>query len=92
VENLADLNLPRWLAVFQGMGTWPDVRPEEMTCPTLLVVGSESEAYQTLIADQMDVIQNAGIRVQVFDGLTPLEEFTEIELVLPVVQAFLSED
>ncbi|MCB9133947.1 MAG: alpha/beta hydrolase [Anaerolineales bacterium] len=88
-ENLAEIHLPRWIAVFQGMVTWPDVAPTDLRCPTLLLVGSEGEAYQNLIMDEMDAIKAAGVQVQVFDGLTHLDEFSEIDLVLPLVQEFL---
>jgi len=88
-ENLADPNLSRWIAIFQGMVTWPDVFPNDVHCPTLLVVGSESESYQEFISEQMEVIKAAGVQVQVFDGLTHMEEFTEIDVVLPSVWEFL---
>lgn len=88
-ENLADFHLARWIAVFQGMVSWPDVAPQDLRCPTLLLVGSESETYQTFIVEEMDAIKAAGVQVQVFDGLTHLEEFSEIEIVLPVVREFL---
>ena len=38
-ENLADPNLARWIAIFQGMVIWPDVAPDDLRCPTLPVVG-----------------------------------------------------
>lgn len=89
-EKLADPNLARWIAIFQGMVTWPDVAPSDLRCPTLLVVGSESIAYQERIADQLDRIKAAGVQVQLFDGLTHMDEFTQIDLVLPIVQSFLT--
>lgn len=88
-ENLADPHLSRWIATFQGMVTWPDVNPEDLRCPTLLVAGSESLSYQELIMDQLDAIKSAGVQVQIMDGLDHMQEFTEIDLVLPLVQSFL---
>lgn len=88
-ENLDDPNLPRWIAVFQGMITWSDISPNDLCCPTLLLVGSESDVYQELIADELDAIKAADVQVKIFDGLTHMEEFTEIDLVLPLVQEFL---
>jgi pimeloyl-ACP methyl ester carboxylesterase len=88
-ENLADPNLSRWIAIFQGMVTWPDVSPDDLVCSTLLIVGSESEPYQEFIIDQLDGIKAAGVQVQIFDGLTHMEEFAKIDIVLPIVQEFL---
>lgn len=88
-ENLAEVHLSRWIAVFQGMVSWPDVAPADLLCPTLLLVGSDSEAYQTFISDEMEGIKAAGVQVQVFDGLTHMDEFSAIDLVLPVAQSFL---
>jgi pimeloyl-ACP methyl ester carboxylesterase len=88
-ENLADPHLSRWIAIFQGMVTWPDVNPEDLRCPTLLLAGSESLSYQELIMDQLDAIKAAGVQVQVCDGLDHMQEFTQIDVVLPLVQSFL---
>jgi len=88
-DNLLDPNLSRWIAIFQGMVTWPDISPGYLRCPTLLVVGSESEAYQELIIEQMHEIKATGVQVQIFDGLTHMEEFTQIDVVLPIVKEFL---
>ncbi|HNB54645.1 MAG TPA: alpha/beta hydrolase, partial [Anaerolineales bacterium] len=88
-EHLADPHLARWMAVFQGMVSWPDVNPEDLRCPTLLVAGSESLSYQELLMDQLDAIKRAGVQVEIFDGLDHMQEFTQMDLVLPVVQEFL---
>jgi pimeloyl-ACP methyl ester carboxylesterase len=80
------------LAFWQMLSSWPVIEAHQARCPVLLYAGSRDQAsLLDWIREQRTALQQAGISVQVFEGLTHLQELTEIERVLPTVLAFLTQ-
>jgi pimeloyl-ACP methyl ester carboxylesterase len=79
------------LAFWQQVSSWPEVEMETVRCPVLLYAGSRDQAsLLDWMQEQRKELEQAGISVRVFEGLTHLQELTEIERVLPPVRAFLA--
>jgi len=78
------------LAFWQMLSSWPVIEARQACCPVLLYAGSRDQAsLLDWIREQRTDLEQSGISVQVFEGLTHLQELTEIERVLPPVLAFL---
>jgi pimeloyl-ACP methyl ester carboxylesterase len=80
------------LAFWRVVSSWPVIEAQQVRCPVLLYAGSRDQAsLLDWIREQRTEMKQFGISVQVFEGLTHLQELTEIERVLPPVLAFLSQ-
>jgi pimeloyl-ACP methyl ester carboxylesterase len=77
-----------WLACFRAMRTWPRVDPDDVCRPALLLVGSKNKPCMGWVETHREELSQAGIELQIIDGLTHNQEFTEIDLVFPVVSQF----
>jgi len=80
-----------WLACFRAMRSWPAVDPQELHCPTQLVVGTRNENVMRWIDAHRAELEQAGVDLQIIDGLTHPQEFTQIERVFPVIRRFFKE-
>lgn len=81
--------IPVWVACFQAMRTWPAISPAEMKCPTLLLAGSKNRAALSWVEANPTALESAGVRVEIVEGLTHPQEFSQIERVFPIVEPFL---
>jgi pimeloyl-ACP methyl ester carboxylesterase len=83
-------NLHEELAFWQTLSSWPVIEARRARCPVLLYAGSRDQAsLLDWMREQRTELEQVGISAQVFEGLTHLQELTEIERVLPSVLAFL---
>ena len=86
-----NFHLPSWVHILAQLSHWPVVRPRGLNCPALLIMGScnvdavaQAERYREEMAE-------AGVRVEVLEGLGHYQEFTDVDRVFPVIQRFLNE-
>lgn len=87
---LCHANVACWYPCFQAMKRWPTVRPGDLRCPAMVLVGTKNKkVYAGLEADRVS-ISAAGVHVQVLEGFTHQQEFSKIDGVLPLVLPFLS--
>ena len=77
-----------WLACFQAMRNWPCIDPGDLRCPALLVVGTNNENVMRWVDSQRGALDQADIELQIIDGLTHNQEFTQIDRVFPVIHSF----
>lgn len=78
-----------WLACFRAMRGWPSVDPGEIRCPAILVVGTKNKNTLQWVDKNRKELEQAGIELQIMDGLTHIQEFEEINRVFPAVSQFL---
>ncbi|MBN1122774.1 MAG: alpha/beta fold hydrolase [Anaerolineae bacterium] len=78
-----------WLPIYQAMKSWPTVEAADLLCPALVYVGTKNANACNLLKADESAIRAAGVRLIVLDGLTHLQEFNQIDAVLPVVIDFL---
>jgi pimeloyl-ACP methyl ester carboxylesterase len=77
-----------WLPCFKAMRRWPDLEPEAVHCPTLMATGTRNDFDCKWIAAHREEVERLGIQVEYFEGLTHMEEFTEVEKVFPQIRGF----
>ncbi|RPI91509.1 MAG: alpha/beta hydrolase [Chloroflexi bacterium] len=79
-----------WSALFPAMQTWPLIKPKDIRCPVLLVVGSEDQDVMEWVKSNQEACEGCQIDVKIVQGTNHNQEFTDIEKTYPVVEAFLS--
>lgn len=84
-------NLSVYLARVRGLLSWPGVGPEEIRCPVLVCTGTEDKNVAPRLQEQRPAIEAAGLQLHVFDGLDHDQLLSAIDVVAPVVEAFLEE-
>ena len=79
------------LAWFGALLEWPGLEPQDLACPTLWLVGSKNEvgALDNFHAHRPDFAKH-GIQGVILDGLDHAAEMTATEMVLPLVDGFLT--
>jgi len=77
-----------WLACFRAMRAWPRVDPGDVRCPALLVVGTKNKNCMSWVDIHREELVQAGIELQIIDGLTHNQEFAEVDQVFPVISQF----
>jgi hypothetical protein len=80
-----------WLACFRAMRTWPKVDPEELSCPTMLVVGTKNENAMKWVNENREELARSEVALRIIDGLTHNQEFTEINQVFSIISQFLKQ-
>jgi pimeloyl-ACP methyl ester carboxylesterase len=80
-----------WLACFRAMRNWPRVDPKDLRCPAMLVVGTKNKNVMRWVDSQGEELVQAGVELQIIDGLTHNQEFTEVDQVFPVVSEFFKD-
>jgi len=80
-----------WLACFRAMRDWPPVDPDEIGCPAILVVGTRNKNVMRWVATTQEELVIADVELQLIDGLTHNQEFTETDRVLPVISQFIKQ-
>jgi pimeloyl-ACP methyl ester carboxylesterase len=84
-------HIPVFLACFQAMRRWPSVEPGDVGCPTLLLVGTKNQNVMNWITTEKEALVAARVQVETVEGLTHPQEFSQVDRVFPVVNAFLKE-
>lgn len=85
---LATMELPVLLAWLTAMLDWGMNEPEDLLCPALWLSGSKNEGTMTSIQAYEETAVKSGVQIEVVDGLTHIQEFEEIDRVLPIMLAF----
>lgn len=80
--------IPVWLACFQAMRSWPSIEPGEIGCPSMLLAGTKNKNVIDWVKANREALDRANTHVEIIDGLTHLQEFTEIDRVFPIVSSF----
>jgi pimeloyl-ACP methyl ester carboxylesterase len=83
--------IPVWFACFQAMRDWPSIDPDQVHCPTILLVVTKNKSTVGWVEVNREPLDRAGIRVEIIEGLKHSQEFTEIDKVFSVVRSFLKE-
>ena len=73
------------------MRRWPALEFDEMRCPTLLVAGSKNENVMRWINANPQAVDSVNLQIEIIQGLTHPQEFSQVEKVLPVVYAFFKQ-
>jgi pimeloyl-ACP methyl ester carboxylesterase len=83
--------IPVWVACFQAMRSWPVVSPSDMHCPTLLLAGTKNTSAMHWIEANHRSLAEAGIQTEIINGLSHLQEFSQVEQVFPRAYSFLKQ-
>lgn len=81
--------IPVWMACFQAMRDWPSIAPADIRCPTLLLVGTKNKRVMNWVRLNREALDSAKVHIEVIEGLTHQQEFSQIDQVYPVVSSFL---
>jgi pimeloyl-ACP methyl ester carboxylesterase len=84
-------SIPVWIACFQAMRDWPPVPPADVRCPALLIAGTRNTNTMSWIERNRETLAAARVKVEIVEGLTHLQEFSDVEQVEPLGSAFLRE-
>ncbi|MEN8443867.1 MAG: alpha/beta hydrolase [Cyanobacteria bacterium J06555_13] len=84
----ADLDVA--LAISRAMANWPKIEPEMVTSPLLIYAGTNDEPTYSILQEQSDAIQSAGIELSFIEELDHFQAVSEKQLVLPIVERFLA--
>jgi len=77
-----------WWACFQAIRGWPDVEPGDVNCPAMLLVGTRNQSAMDWVEANRSSLDDAGVCVEVVEGLCHAREFDEIDRVFPAVSSF----
>ncbi len=80
--------IPVWVACFQAMRDWPSIEAGEMGCAKLLLSGTRNKSAQEWIEENGKSLEEAGVQVEIVEGLTHQQEFSQIDRVYPIVRSF----
>jgi pimeloyl-ACP methyl ester carboxylesterase len=83
-------NLRVVLALTPAGLDWPPIEPPDLRCPAYVFAGSKNTAATSALAARGAEIEKAGVRVQIFEGLDHMQEFSEGEIVFPGARSFLA--
>ena len=88
VENF---HLPSWVHILAQLSHWPPMRPGDLRCPALLIVGSGNADAVAQAEKYRGEMAEARVRLEVLEVSSHYKEFTDVDSVLPVIQRFLNE-
>jgi pimeloyl-ACP methyl ester carboxylesterase len=80
--------IPVWVACFQAMRGWPRIEVDAMNCTTLLLAGTKNGSVMEWVNRNDGSLEEAKVQVEIIEGLTHQQEFSQIDQVYPVVRAF----
>jgi pimeloyl-ACP methyl ester carboxylesterase len=75
---------------YQALGLFPAVEPEDLLCPALLYCGTDNPLALSKLRERETELAAKGVELHFFEGLTHMQEFSEIETVFPVCSSFLA--
>ena len=82
--------IPVWVACFQAMRNWPSIEAGDVACPTLLLAGTKNRSVLEWIEENNASLERAGVQVEIIDGLSHQQEFSQIDRVYPAVRSFFA--
>ncbi|MEW6209283.1 MAG: alpha/beta fold hydrolase [Acidobacteriota bacterium] len=80
---------PVMKAYYRALVKYPAVEPRDLLCPAFVFAGTANAMAAGKLKERENEIRAAGARVQLFEGLTHAQEFSEVDRVLPSCLAFL---
>jgi len=80
-----------WLAGFNAMRSWPNIDPNQIRCPAILMVGTRNKNAMHWADQNREALDEAGVALQIMEGLTHNKEFTAVEQVFQPICQFLIE-
>ena len=83
--------IPALIACLDAMRTWPEISPGEVGCPALLVAGTRNKLVTQWLRDSGQALQGSNVELTLIEGLNHLQEFSQVDRVYPLVEAFLLE-
>lgn len=84
---LAVRNMALDVAWLGAMLEWHSVTPQDLRARVLWLIGSENDSAMKSLKEY-EATLGPHVRAQVVEGLTHMDEFTEIDKVLPAMMAF----
>lgn len=81
--------IPVWVACFQAMRQWPAIEPDAVRCSAMLLVGTRNTSAFKWVISHRQSLEQANIHVEIVEGLSHPQEFTQVEQVFPAVSRFL---
>ena len=81
-------NIPVLLSWLQAMLDWGSVEPNQLSCPSLWISGSENESTIRSMTEFANELPQSNLQTHIFEGLTHWQEFAEIDTVYPVMYEF----
>jgi pimeloyl-ACP methyl ester carboxylesterase len=87
-ERLQKTNVPLDLAWLSAMLDWGAIKPTDISCRALWLIGSENESAMASTREYENELKISKVQVEVIPGLDHLGEFTEIDQSLPLMVAF----
>jgi len=88
-NSVIKAQMPALLACFQAMRSWPRVEPQDVRCPTLLLVGTKDTSAMGWVQSNGPTLRGTAVSAEVIEGMNHQQEFSQIDRVYPIVSAFL---
>lgn len=88
-DELKAVDADAVLAAALGLQLWPAVEPNQLSIPTLLIVGGEDERVVDSLELRRAELTKAGIAVHILEGLDHRQTFERSDITLPLIQSFL---
>jgi pimeloyl-ACP methyl ester carboxylesterase len=80
-------------SIMKNFGTalvsYPPIEPAELKCPTLMIAGTANQPAASKLKEREDDMSKSGVSVRFLEGLDHVQEFSEIDKVLPECLEFL---
>ena len=83
--------IPVWVACFQAMRGWPSMEAGDIPCEKLLLAGTLNKSAMQWLEENGESLARAGARVEIVEGLTHQQEFSQIDRVYPAVRSFFGD-
>jgi pimeloyl-ACP methyl ester carboxylesterase len=83
--------IPVWVACFQAMRGWPSIGASDIECAKLLLTGTKNRSVMRWLEKNGESLDRAGVRVEIVEGLTHQQEFSQIDRVYPAVRSFFGD-
>ena len=81
--------LPSVLAWSTAMLDWGTVAPADIRCPTLWLIGSENDKALESFKEYEQELPGSNVQVRMLEGMNHVQEFENIEQVLPIILDFV---
>ncbi len=89
-EELSLIDPDAVLAAALGLQSWPTVEPEQLSIPTLLIVGGEDKRVVNSLELHRAGMTKADIVAHILDGLDHRQTFERSDVTLPLIRSFLN--
>ena len=87
-----ETNIAVDVAWLSAMLDWRAIEPTDLRCQTLWLVGSKNEMTMASIREYDEKLKMSKVRVETIEGLNHGEEFAQIDRILPLMLAFMSNE